>query len=560
MGEVRDKHMPCVDCDSSDAFCVYEDGSGYCFSCKGSWSEGQLKGKGYDGMDSNEQVARADTQGVIQAMAGGKAATLSLSDYDKGRVKAIADRRISAATCKVYGVRVTDRAHYYPTFNSNKEIVGYKTRILPKENFFINGDLSGPDLFGQYTGAGGKMITITEGELDAMAAYQMMGSKYPVVSVKKGTAAALKECKAAFEYLDSFEGIVIAMDNDTAGRAAALQIAQLFPAKARILKLTQHLDPCDYLKAGQDSLFTQEWWRAPIYTADGVLYGEALMKEALKVTPKGVKLLWDSMTGMTGGVRLHEIWTFGAGSGLGKTEWFKEIAYGLISDGHKVGMFMLEEPVSRTVQCMLSKHVNRPIHLEDVSVSQEEYADAIKAVIGVDNLIIYDHKGMSDFENLRDKINYFVTALGVKYIFLDHITAMAEGKSDVEGNVNSRCHYIMEELNKLVQARDCTIFLISHLRKASGTPAEEGGRVHLDDLYGSGAIKQRSNFVFVIEGNTQADDLSVRNLRILRCLKDRNTGRANGMTKLFTYNPETGRIEEGIEDGASDVSSDKGFI
>lgn len=548
MGEAIRKHLPCHNpsCGSSDALAVYDDGSAFCFSCNKSWSTKQMEG------------IEPDEQATVHPVAK----SLDDSEYQAARVEAISDRGITGDTCRKFGVRVGAGRHYYPVFEEetgSRKLIGVKTRIIAEKNFYVTGTMNGSMLFGQQITAYGKAVTITEGELDAMAVYQMMGSKYSVVSVKNGAATALKECTAAYEYLNSFQEIVVAFDNDEPGRKAALAVAKLFPAKAKILKLSEYKDPCDYLMNNKKLEFVREWWRAPVYTADGVLFGAALMREAEKPTIPGRDLLWPSLTNITRGVRLHELWTFGAGSGVGKSEWFKEIAFGLIKDGHRVGMFMLEEPVSRTVQCMLGKNMDKRIYLDDVTCTKEEYEQAKQDVVGSDNLIIYDHKGMSDFENIRDKITYFVTALGVQYIFLDHITAMAEGKSDVEGNVNSRCHYIMEELNRLVQAHDCTIFLISHLRKASGTPAEEGGRVHLDDLYGSGAIKQRSHFVFAIEGDTQSADETIRNARILRCLKDRNTGLGTGQTRHFQYDQDTGRIKEGDFTNGQD-NEDNGFL
>ena len=54
---------------------------------------------------------------------------------------------------------------------------------------------------------------MTEGEIDALSAYQMLGAKYPVVSVRNGAQSALKDCKANFEYLDSFNEIIFNFDN-----------------------------------------------------------------------------------------------------------------------------------------------------------------------------------------------------------------------------------------------------------------------------------------------------------------------------------------------------------
>jgi hypothetical protein len=32
--KILEQHIPCPMCSSSDAYCIYSDGHGYCFSCR----------------------------------------------------------------------------------------------------------------------------------------------------------------------------------------------------------------------------------------------------------------------------------------------------------------------------------------------------------------------------------------------------------------------------------------------------------------------------------------------------------------------------------------------
>ena len=61
---------------------------------------------------------------------------------------------------------------------------------------WVEGNITEATLFGQnlFTG-GGKYITITEGEVDAMSAYELLGSKWACVSIKTGQVA-LRDCKS----------------------------------------------------------------------------------------------------------------------------------------------------------------------------------------------------------------------------------------------------------------------------------------------------------------------------------------------------------------------------
>jgi twinkle protein len=54
-----------------------------------------------------------------------------------------------------------------------------------------------------------------------MSAYEMLGSKWPVVSIRDGAASALKNCKNSYNFLNSYENIVICFDSDEQGKKAA---------------------------------------------------------------------------------------------------------------------------------------------------------------------------------------------------------------------------------------------------------------------------------------------------------------------------------------------------
>ena len=115
------------------------------------------------------------------------------------------------------------------------------------KNFFINGNWKDAQFYGQHLfSKGGKFVTIVEGEFDAMAAYQMLGSKYPVVSVRNGATSAAKDIRKQYEWFDSFDNIVICFDGDEAGQKAASQVAEIFGGKAKVFKhLDGMKDACD---------------------------------------------------------------------------------------------------------------------------------------------------------------------------------------------------------------------------------------------------------------------------------------------------------------------------
>ena len=170
------RHEACDKCGSSDAKAVYSDGSGYCFNCKTYF-------KASDGF-------AASTEGKVLPMTN-KAVVGQIRPLG-GDFLSIPERGITKATCEAYGVRQSGTEHYYPYTDAAGKDIAHKIRVVTDKSFRSQGNIKDAVLFGQAMwNKGGKYVTIVEGELDALAAYQMMGSKYPVVSIKNGAASAV---------------------------------------------------------------------------------------------------------------------------------------------------------------------------------------------------------------------------------------------------------------------------------------------------------------------------------------------------------------------------------
>ena len=201
------KHISCDVCGSSDGNALYSDNHTYCMVCNT-----------YKPSEEEHEGAYDERTVMRDAVAPRKATMVDV----KGQFKSIPDRGISQATCEKYGVTSDGDNQYYPYTDGDGVRVAVKQRNVPSKSFSISGDFKGAALFGQHLfHAGGKAITITEGELDALAAFQMQGSLYPTVSIRNGAQAALKDCKAQYEWLNSFDSVVICFDADEPGKKAA---------------------------------------------------------------------------------------------------------------------------------------------------------------------------------------------------------------------------------------------------------------------------------------------------------------------------------------------------
>jgi twinkle protein len=140
---------------------------------------------------------------------------------------------------------------------------------------------------------------------------------------------------------------------------------------------------------------------------------------------------------------------------------------------------------------------------------------------------------------VKAKIRYMAVSQGCTMIYLDHLTALVAGEEDERKALDA----VMAELAALALELQVTIHFISHLtRPKDGPPHEEGGRVKQAHFRGSNAIGMWSHFIFGLERDQQNEDPEVAQTTTLRCLKDRNTGRATGKCLFMGYDPQTGTL------------------
>ena len=527
------KHIPCEACGSSDGNSLYDDGHTYCHVCQtyshGAYTSGDHVD--YVGTYKHEQTKPSKEHKPMTS---------------RGEIKAIPDRGITQQTCEAYGVRQDATKHYYPYFDQDGKEVAAKVRHVELKNFNVEGSWSQAALFGQQLFAkGGKYITLCEGELDALAAYQMTGSKWPVVSIRNGASAALKDCKANYEYLDSFAEIVICFDADEAGIKASNEVAELFGSKCKIVKhLKDFKDACDYLRNGRTTEFVNQWWRAETYVPDGIVAASSLWSTVNTPEPAAEAFYpFKGLNDLLYGLRKAELITVTAGSGLGKSQFLREILFNILKTTNwNIGGMFLEESVRKTARSIMSLHANKKLHLPDTPVSEEELKDAFDATLGSNRVYLFDHFGSLAIDNVLNRIRYMAKACDCRVIFLDHISLIISGMDG--GDERKSIDVLMTRLRTLVQELEITLICVSHLKRPNSDKGHEDGQaVSLSQLRGSGAIAQLSDAVITLERNSMSPDSNVRHTTKVAVAKNRYNG-LTGPACALKYDLDTGRMYE----------------
>ncbi len=522
------QHEACPTCGSSDNLARYSDGHAVCFS---GGCDHYEHGKGQIG----QAVQRKPTR------------LLEMT----GVVAAIPDRRINQETAKRYGVTVEYGVdgkitkHHYPYFDKDTgTAIGTKVRIVENKQFYATGGFDNAGLFGQQAfKGGGKYITVTEGEADAMAVNEMFDGKWPAVSIRSGAAGAAKDIKASLEWLETFDHVVICFDNDKAGQEAARSVLDLFtPNKAKNVTLPMK-DAGDMLSARKVQDFVKEWWNAKAYQPDGIVAGNETWDMIIKQADvKSIDYPWSCLNEYTHGFRRKELVTITSGSGMGKSQIVRELEHYLLgATEDNIGILALEEDIPKTALGIMSIEANKQLHL-DKTVSQEEKKGYWDKTLGSGRIYLFDHWGSTSEDNLLGRIRYMAKGLDCKWIILDHLSIVV---SDQDNNDERKAiDSIMTNLRKLVQETGVGLFLVSHLRRPSGSKAhEDGGRISLGELRGSAAIAQLSDIVIGLERDQQHADPTTRNTTCVRVLKNRFVGLTGPACYLY-YDKESGRMIE----------------
>lgn len=531
-------HTSCPQCGSSDARGVYGDMHSFCFSC-GTWFPP-------DGQEAP------------------KKRRMNVALIENGEYKPLLKRGITLETVRKFGYKVGEDKHgdvvqIAPYYDKEGNIVAQKIRTRDKK-FKSLGNMGDAVLFGQQLWRdGGKRVVITEGEIDCMSVSQVFGNKWATVSVPNGAQGAYKALKAQSEWLEGFDEIVLAFDNDKEGQKAARECAVLFKSgKVKIANWTPFKDANDYLQNGRAADIAPVIFGAKAYRPDGIVTGEDLKIEDLMKDEEifAFETPYPKMNTLLRGLRKGEITTFAAGSGVGKSTIVRECASHLMTaHGLKIGYVALEESVKKTAIGLMAIDLNVPmgdLFLNRKLVAPEAFEQAYKRMVNNGKLYLYDHFGSLESENLLLKLRYLAVSCDVDFIVLDHISIVVSGIED--GEERRIIDNLMTHLRSLVENTGVGLLLVTHLSiPKDGKPHEEGGRVTLSQLRGSGAIKQLSDTIIALERNQQDDEKSDES--DIRVLKNRLTGDL-GLADHLKYHRTTGRLltlERAVEEEISEA-------
>lgn len=553
-------HTSCIECDSSDGMAVYqkEDESvdGFCFSCNKYFNPESIEESGVK----------------LKEVVKSKMPEVDLTEIEAIPMRGWKERGITRITSEKYGVRteIAGRdeavARYYPSY-SDEKLVGFKKRLIPKTFTGIGSTKATNEFFGQSVfEAGQKYLVVTTGEEDAMAFAQALysaktdsnGDKVeywtPCISVTCGDGSIIKQFKANFEYINSFDKVILAFDNDESGQRYIEEAARILkPTKAYIAKFpTGFKDACDMLKAGKVSDLKQVFWKAVPFSRVDVLRLSQLWDD-FESEDNNVKIPFPSSWSvlnemMNGGMERGEITVLGALTSIGKSSILNNIVYSLIENTDlKVGAMYLEGTKREVVRDLLSLEAGvnlRTTPPEDLDM-EELRNRFFNNLAAKDQFVYVDHQGSISTDEIFDKLNYLAKAENCDVILIDPIQA------GVNSSDNGAIIDFMDTLLKFAKQTDTCVIAVSHMKKPSD---DDPHNVSEYNLMGSSSINQIAFNTILISRDKMSDcpiKKSATKVQLVKCRRTGETGEAgwlrydNKTTHMYaTSNPYIESMDE----------------
>lgn len=397
-------------------------------------------------------------------------------------------RQINKDILTKYKVLVNPREkkQAYPYYKDGDLVTSAKIRTHDK-HFYTIGEHKNPWLFGQWIGEFNpdkrKVLIITEGELDALAAHQMTG--WASVSVPTGAQGALKDIKNNLKWVEKFDKIYICFDNDEPGNLAAEEVMKLIIAgKAYKVTLSHGKDPCEYLKLeGGYDLFKRDLDNARCRTTDAIVSPDRFREmweeyHSNKLKKRGYSTGFGQLDDVGFTMRHNEVTTMFSDPSVGKSSIARQIAANFVRKYEDNVLYFAFEEHSLV-------YYEKIMHM----VADGDREKVMDLGFRLQERVLMADVNGYDLQKIEEAIAYGVRSHGVQLVVFDNVTAACIGKPDFQEAVRS----LYGMLVRLGKQYGHHTLAISHTKRdsalKSGTPPS------MNAAFGSSGIEQFSDNV-----------------------------------------------------------------
>lgn len=447
------------------------------------------------------------------------------------------------------------------------KITGYKCRNFKKSkeetgHFYSIGYVGKLNCFmGQNLKKGENHILIVGGEIDAIVADSMLRDhsdlakyhkKYLVVSSLIGEPATYEVCKRNYDFVTSFPQMVIALDNDNAGKEATEAVKGVLPNENLFTTKMTYKDAWVYwekFKKFKDTdalkLFVDDvHWGKKVVKSFGLVGSKSLLARAIEhvIRPK-IPLpafLQDLGDFFTDGIGLGEIFNIISNTSTGKSVYVNEmISDWVVNAPYKMCIFSLEDGSGSYGTKIASRLIGRSIHrvkgAENRRKILEENSEMIMDFLtdketGEDAFYLIE-EAFSDLEQVKQAILQAIKVHDCKIIVIDPLVNLISHKSNEE----QIAFMVFEEECRRIY--DVTFINVCHTRKVGGggtKGASQGGDISEEDVKGTSQITGSATINLIIRRDKTASCPIKRNTTEIDITKNRTDGTTGkAVAKIF---------------------------
>ena len=447
---------------------------------------------------------------------------------------------------------------YFPaTYLEDGEIKvsGYKIRQHPKD-FYSKGYVGKVNLLAGQTQAVTDTLVVVGGEICLISAKQMLApieKKYNrqinVVSSLLGEDSTADCLKTQIEWVEKHKKIILALDNDDAGKKATQKCLDFLPKDKLFTANLRYKDANDYIKNKDTESYMQDaYWNVSAVEDYGIIgsgdlfeYGiEASTDEGIPVPfhmldlkPYVPMFMYDSIVLLVGS------------TSIGKTANLDTTMSSIImSSKDTTGVLSLEASRKKFAQKMHSRIIGVPLNRlskEEQVTLQEKHKDKIMDFYldsnGEHRFFFAD----SDFDSIEEAekcILRLITVFGCKVIIGDPLQNIIGNKT------NEEQRSFMLFLEKIKKKYGVLILLGTHTRKATSgeKSGSDGGVQKEDSIEGSGSISKSASLIITLSRNKNSEDWVERNTTYYSVPKNRDFEMTGEMVAKSFYRASCSRL------------------
>jgi twinkle protein len=419
------------------------------------------------------------------------------------------------AAFKIGEVVLSGKTYAVFPYLRDGELVNAKSRNVAEKRDMRQEAGAEPCLFGWHLiDPKARTVAITEGEIDAMTLHQ---AGIPALSVNQG-AGNHQWIETDWERLERFSEVLIAFDDDDAGRKGAQEVAnRLGIERCKVLTFTGHKDANEALVAG---------WQ-PADFREATMHARALDPEELVSIATFRNQVLAAFYPADGAPQLptlrfghadfdwfefrpgeYSVWT--GINGHGKSLMNNQVLLGLMAQGERVCVFSGELPAVAQFKRLVKQAtgLDRPT---------PGFINAVADWVQ-DRMWIFNVAGTATLDRLLEVFAYAARRYGVRHFVIDSLMMLGDVPEDGPGAFSAQKSAV-QKVTAFAKLHGGHMHLIAHPRKG-GDESKAPGKL---DVSGSSRITDAADNVFSVwsagKEEGQQDD---KPDALLELLKQRN--------------------------------------